>query len=123
GRPASEALARTIERAQAGRPLAPVTVVVPSNLSGLAARRLLGSGRDRGAGAGIANVNFATPLQVIEQLAADVLVGIHPLTNPVLASAIRRTLADDPRPFGEIADHVATETAAANLYAELSRLT
>jgi len=116
GRPATEALARAIEGAQQARRLAPVTVVVASNFAGLAARRTLG-------GRGLVNVNFVTPLRLAELLAADVLVDRQPLTNPVLASAVRRALAADPRPFGETADHVATEAAVAALYGELSRIT
>ena len=121
GRPATAALAASIDRAQASRPLAPVTVVVSSNFAGLAARRTLAMGRD--GGRGLVNVAFVTPLRLAELLAADVLVDRKPLTNPVLGSAVRRALSADPRPFGEVADHVATEAAVARLYGELSRLT
>ncbi len=44
GRAASASLARAIVDAKVGAALAPVTVVVPSNFAGLAARRMLGSG-------------------------------------------------------------------------------
>src|SRR3954447_23489550 len=44
GKPAAEALRAAIVDAKAGEPLAPVTVVVPSNHVGVAARRLLASG-------------------------------------------------------------------------------
>ena len=77
-------------------------------------------GRD--GGRGLVNVAFVTPLRLAELLAADVLVDRKPLTNPVLGSAVRRALGADPRPFGEVADHVATEAAVARLYGELSRL-
>ena len=45
GRPAAEALAAEIADAKGGDPLAPVTVVVPSNHVGVGTRRLLASGR------------------------------------------------------------------------------
>lgn len=121
GRPAAEALAAGVARAKAeGGPLAPVTVVVPSNFAGLAARRLLGSGRV-GPG-GVANVAFLTPFRLAELVAADLLDDRRPLTNPVLASAVRQSLADDPGPFAPVADHLATEQALAALYGELSHL-
>ena len=120
GRPASESLARAVERAKAGRALAPVTVIVPSNLAGLTARRLLGSGQI-GAG-GIANVSFVTPFRLAELLAVDRLLDTRPLTNPVLGAAVRLALAEDPGPFAPVADHYATEAALASLYAELSNV-
>lgn len=126
GRPATEALSRAVARAKragaagGGRgPLSPVTVAVGSNFAGLSLRRLLGSG-ELGV-AGLANVGFLTPFQLAELLAPP-RPGRRPLTNPVLGAAVRRTLADDPGPFGEVATHPATEAAVAGLYAELSHL-
>lgn len=119
GRPATQALAGAIQQARdAAGPLAPVTVVVPSNFAGLAARRLLGAGVV-GTG-GVANVSFLTPFRLAELLSADQLPDRRPLTNPVLGSAVRRCLARDPGPFAPVAEHLATERALAALYAELS---
>ena len=120
GRPASEALVGALQRAKASGPLAPVTVIVPSNLAGLTARRLLGAGTI-GHG-GIVNVSFVTPFRLAELLSADRLLDSHPLTNPVLGAAVRLALADDPGPFAPVADHYATEAALAALYAELSNV-
>jgi ATP-dependent helicase/nuclease subunit B len=120
GRPASQALADAIQRAKAAGPLAPVTVIVPSNFTGLTGRRLLGAGIV-GAG-GVANVGFLTPLRVAELLAADLLLDRRPLTNPVLGAAVRLALADDPGPFAQVADHHATVAALSSLYAELSNV-
>lgn len=122
GRAATEALAEVVAAAQAANPLAPVTVVVPSNFAGLGARRLLGGGLGSGAGGGrgIANVQFVTPLRLADLLAADLLGDRRPITNPVLGAAVRRALAADPGPFGPVADHHATEAALAALYGELS---
>lgn len=121
GRPAGLALAGVIAAAKGSAALAPVTVVVPSNFAGLAARRLLATG-ELGGPAGVANVSFLTPFGLAELLAADQLLDRHPLTNPVLGAAIRLALADDPGPFARVRDHVATETSLAALYAELSNV-
>jgi len=117
GRPATDALANAITEVKSkGGPLAPITVIVPSNIAGLYARRLLG-GRS-----GLANVGFVTPFRFAELLSADVLVDRRPLTNPMLAAAVRTALRDDPRPFGDTADHRATEAAVAALYGTISHL-
>src|SRR3954454_14088905 len=117
GRAATEALRAGIRTAQAGDPLAPVTVVVPSNLAGLSARRTLA---EQG---GIANVAFDTPFGLAERLgrAAAAAAGGAPLTEPVLVAAIRMELHAAPGFFGPVAEHAATETALARRYSELSR--
>jgi hypothetical protein len=120
GRPAGEALAGVLRAVKAGRPLAPVTVVVPSNFAGLAARRLLGGGSL--GGSGVANVAFVTPFRLAELLASDRLGGRRPLTNAVLGSAVRRALAQHPGPFTAAAGHHGTERALAALHAELSHV-
>jgi ATP-dependent helicase/nuclease subunit B len=120
GRAASSALAQTIVDAKAGVALAPVTVIVPSNFAGLAARRMLGSGA-LGV-AGVANVNFVTPFRLAELLAVGELRGRKPLTKPVLAAGVRRALADDPRHFRNVRDHHATERALAAAVGELSNV-
>lgn len=125
GRPATEALARTIAGVRARRPLAPVTVVAPSNVAGLSLRRLLGSGAladGTGLGTALANVGFLTPFQLAELVAADLVRPGRPLTNPVLGAAVRRALAEQPGPFAPVAQHHATEAAVTALYAELSHV-
>ena len=117
GREAADALAAAVARAKHRSPLAPVTVLVPSNLAGLTARRVLGAGAS-----GIANVSFLTPLRLAGLLGADQVLGTRPLTNPVLGAAVRRALAADPGPFAAVADHEATEAALASLYRELSAI-
>ena len=47
GRPAAEELRASISLAKGDEPLAPVTIVVPSNYVGVATRRHLASGRNR----------------------------------------------------------------------------
>jgi len=117
GPPALDALAGAVHRAQVGDALAPVTVVVPSNAAGLAARRALA--RD----GGIANVAFVTPFELADRIggAAAARAGVQPLTSAILAAAVRAQLADDPGPFQEVARHEATESALVAGYAELSR--
>lgn len=121
GRAATLALGRTIAQVQT-TPLQPVTVIVPSNFAGLAARRMLGSGQIDAAGmpVGIANVNFVTPFRLAELLAAGQLGDRRPLTAPVLTAAVRRALRDDPRHFRNVRDHHATEQAVAVVAGELS---
>ena len=104
GRAASEALAAAVARAKDLGPLAPVTVIVPSNFVGLSARRLLGSGvLDVGSESGIANVSFVTPFRLAELVAADLLLDTAPITNPVLGAAVRQVLADDPDIYRPVA--------------------
>jgi RecB family exonuclease len=117
GRAATRALRDAIAAAQSGDRLAPVTVIVPSNLAGLAARRTLA---EQG---GLANVAFDTPFGLAERLgrAAAAAAGCVPLTESVLVAAIRAELADHTGFFAPVAEHAATERALARRYAELSR--
>lgn len=119
GRPATEALARRIAAAKRGHPLDPITVVVPSNTAGLSARRLLAGGLL--GGTGLANVTFVTPLRLAELVGSGRLGAKRPLTNPVLASAVRMALAADPGMFAGMAGHRATTAAVVAIYGELSR--
>lgn len=120
GRPATEALATAIAAARADDPLAKVTVLVGSNLAGLSARRLLGSGVLAGVPSGVANVDLLTPFRLAELLAPVRSPGRNPLTRPVLAAAVRRVLATEPGRFAPVAGHEATEAALVDLYEELS---
>ncbi len=124
GRPAAEALRETIRAAKAGEPLAPVTVVVPSNHVGVAARRLLASGElgsvsDRGTG--LAAVSFLTVYRLAELLGSPTMAGHgrRPVSTPVLAAALRAALAGDPGVFAPVATHPATEMALVSSYKEL----
>ena len=92
GAEAMSAFAPSSRSAQAESALAPVTVVVPSNFAGLAARHTLGRH-------GVANVGFVTPFRLAELLSTDLLLDSRPLTNPVLGAAVRAALAEDPGPF------------------------
>jgi hypothetical protein len=89
GAAATEALAAAVNRAKAGDALTPVTVIVPSNLVGVSARRALATQ------GGLAAVRFDTLLGVARLLAAPALTDDSriPVSDPVVAAAVRATLA------------------------------
>ncbi len=125
GRAAAQALRDAIAAGKAGDPLAPVTVVVPTNYVGVAERRLLAAGtlgRLTPAGDGIAAVTFLTTYRLAELLGAPRLASARrrPVSNPVLAAAIRGVLAGAPGVFAAVAQHPATEEALVDAYRELS---
>ena len=124
GSPAARALRDAVAEAKAGEPLAPVTVVVPSNHVGVATRRLLSAGSlgpVAGTGVGLAAVTFLTPYRLAELLAAAALAGQgkRPVSTPVLAAAVRAELAAAPGLFAPVARHPATESALVATYREL----
>lgn len=124
GRPAAQALREAVATAKAGDPLAPVTVVVPSNHVGVTVRRLLGSdalGPVTERGRGLAAVSFLTPYRLAELLGAAPLAaeGRRPVSTPVLAAAVRGVLAAEPGVFAPVATHPATESALVASYREL----
>jgi ATP-dependent helicase/nuclease subunit B len=121
---AAEALWVSIAHAKGDEALAPVTVVVPSNHVGVATRRLLASGTLGPTcrhGVGLVAVSFLTPYRLAELLGAPSLAatGRRPVSTPVIAAALRASLADDPGLFGPFAEHPATETALVATYREL----
>jgi RecB family exonuclease len=123
GRPALRRLTAAVAAAKGGDPLAPVTVVVPSNHVGVTARRAMAvGGVGVGPGTGVAAVTFLTAYRLAELLGAPSLAaaGRRPASTPVIAAALRRALRDDPGIFAPVADHPATETALVATFAELS---
>jgi ATP-dependent helicase/nuclease subunit B len=127
GRPAARALRDAISGVKGSDPLAPATVVVPSNHVGVAARRLLASGaagRICENGTGIAAVTFLTVYRLGELLGAGRLSGSgrRPVSTPVIAAALRAALAEDPGMFAPVADHPSTEMAFVAAYRELRDL-
>ena len=124
GREAAEALRCEIARTKGAEPLNPVTVVVPSNHVGVAARRLLASGEvgpTSSRGVGLVAVSFMTPYRLAELLGAPALAatGRRPVSTPVIAAAMRAALAAEPGLFAPVAEHPATETALVATYREL----
>jgi ATP-dependent helicase/nuclease subunit B len=109
------ALGDSVAAAKGGVPLAPVTVIVPTNAAGVMARRSLGRGN------GIAAVNMVTPYRLAELVAAPALhdQGRNPVSTPIVDITIRSVLADEPRSFAEVAGHPSTITALRDLHREL----
>ncbi len=120
GAAATERLGKQIAVLKNGDPLAPVTVVVPTNIAGLAVRRALG-----GKGQGIAAVNFLKLFDLAERLAGrQMAVEFErtPLSGPVLSATVRSVLNSDPGLFRRTALHPATEQALARSYRDLREL-
>ena len=115
---ARDALERLVAEAQAGDPLAPVTVAVPSTYAGLALRRDLGRRR------GLVNVRFLALARVAELLGAPRLAaaGRAPLTAARRVEAVHTALAVDPGPFAAVAEHPGTDERLAATFAELRRV-
>lgn len=120
GRPAAAKLAELIHHLKAGDPLAPVTVVAPTNACGLASRRALAID-----GEGIAAVNFIRLYDLAERLVGAKMAHRHgrrPLSDRVLSAAVRNTLAVAPGLFEATARHPATEQALVSCYKELKEI-
>lgn len=117
GRAAVDALAVVVGAAKGGDPLAPVTVVVPTNYAAVATRRALAAN-----GPGVAAVSFLTLHRLAERLGGASLAaaGRRPLSAPVLAQAVRRMLAEAPGMFAPVAGHPATEQALVAASRELA---
>lgn len=97
--------------------LDPVTVVVPSNEAGLAARRALG--RD----GGLVNVRFMVFDRLAELLAsAHLQSGMRPLVPAIRIEAARSVLREQPGRFEPVADNRLTAEALAETFRELSTL-
>jgi ATP-dependent helicase/nuclease subunit A len=123
GAAAYVALGEVVAAAKGDDPLAPVTLVVPTNLCGVVARRVLARGYRDGR-PGVAGLSVATLPRLAERLAAPGLsaAGRRPLTTPVLGAAWRRALAADPGPLEPVARHPATVWALVEAYRALRDL-
>lgn len=119
GPPAFASLRARVDAAKRGDALAPVTIVVPTNSVGVAARRALAR-----AGRGIAGVSFVTAYRLAELIGGPVLAaqGRRPVSNPVLAAAARHALGSTPGRFAPVAAHRATELALVRAHRELDHL-
>jgi ATP-dependent helicase/nuclease subunit B len=118
GPAALDALAAAVARAKGDEPLRPVTVVVPSNYAGVAARRALAHRH------GVIGVGFVTLYRLAELLAGPTLArsGRVPVSSPVVATAFRAALAEDPGLFGPVADQPSTVEALRRVHRELRDL-
>lgn len=116
GEPAVALLVDRVRAAKSGDPLAPVTVVVPSNYAAVATRRELAR---RG---GVAAVSFLTLYRLAERVGAPALAasGRRPVSAPLVLQAVRAVLAEAPGVFAAVGDHPATELALAAAQRELA---
>jgi RecB family exonuclease len=129
GEDAAQALRAEIVEAKGSEPLAPVTVVVPSNHVGVAARRLLASGdlgptTNAADSVGLVAVTFLTTYRLAELFGAPVLAGQgrRPVSTPVITAAVRSALERDAGMFDAVKAHPATELALGATYRELRDL-
>jgi RecB family exonuclease len=118
GRPALDRLVEVVTEAKAGDPLAPVTVIVPTNPVGVYARRALGSRPG-----GVANVDFTTVERLAHDLAGPALAaeGSTPLTDQIRAAAVRAELATSARSLEPVRHHASTDRAVADALATIHR--
>ncbi|MDQ1521831.1 MAG: ATP-dependent helicase/nuclease subunit, partial [Actinomycetota bacterium] len=128
GRPAAEALRDAVAHHKRDDPLRPVTVVVPTNYVGVAARRMLADGTlgpVTARGAGVVGITFVTLYRLAELLGAPRLAGQsrRPVSTPVLAAAVRQALAAEPGLFRDVAEHPSTEQSLVAVHRELSDCT
>lgn len=123
GPPSADALVAAVTRHKEGDPLRPVTIVVPANSVGVAARRLLAR-TETGTGIGIVAATLVTLYRLGELLGAPALAaaGRRPVSTPVVAAAARGVLRDAPGLFATVADHPSTEEAFVRVHHELSAL-
>jgi ATP-dependent helicase/nuclease subunit B len=119
GAEAYDALPASVAELKRADPLAPVTVLVPTQLCGVAARRALAKGVSERAG--VAGLSVLTVDRLAERIAAPALVGSgrRPTTGPVLAAAWRRALGEDAGVFGPVAGHRSTVRALVEAHREL----
>jgi RecB family exonuclease len=119
GPAATAALSEAIAAAQANDILAPVTVIVPSNIAGLSLRRTMGRRE------GLLNVRFMVLARLAELLGAGALAaeGRGPLTRWRRYEAVRNVLRSDAGVFAPVASHPSTLTALDSAFRELRDIT
>lgn len=121
------ALRVLISELKASDSLNPVTVIVPNNYVGIAARRTIASGQHgpiAPSKIGFAAVAFTTAYNLAELLGTSRLAaeGLRPSSTPIVAAVIRQVLSDNPGMFSEIAQHPSTERRLIAAHRELSDL-
>ena len=117
------ALTEVIAEAKHNNPLAPVTVVVPSDYAGLALRRAVAaSPLPSSSQPGLVNVRFMVLGRVLELVGAPRLAarGRSPLTVPYRAEAVRTAVEANPGPFAAIALLGSTERSLQSTFRDLS---
>lgn len=112
---ALDELTRAVDAAKEGDLLTPVAVVVPTNQSGVMARRALGRH------GGVAGVDMLTLNRLAEVIAGPGLAarGRRPVSTPILDLTIRAVLAEHAGRFEPVAGHPSTVVALRDLHREL----
>lgn len=120
GPPARERLARLVAAAKASDSLAPVTVVVPTQYSGLSLRRAVAGG------SGLLNVRFMVVARVAEYLGAPGIAaqGKQPLSPMVELAAIRSIAGEMAGHglLGGVAHHSSLHLSLRDTFHDLARL-
>jgi ATP-dependent helicase/nuclease subunit B len=112
---ALDELARAIAAAKGADPLAPVTVVVPTNTCGVMSRRALGRR------VGIVGVDMVTLNRLAELIAGPVFAasGRSPMSSSLVDLAVARVLDSQPGSFRSVAGHPTTVIALRRLHDEV----
>ncbi|HKY14508.1 MAG TPA: PD-(D/E)XK nuclease family protein, partial [Microthrixaceae bacterium] len=118
GGPANDRLAEVVAAAKGGDPLAPVTVIVPSNPVGVWARRHLGARPG-----GVANVEFSAIDRLAHEWAGPTFAArdSSPLTDQVRAAAVRVALTRSPGSLSRVASHPSTDRSIAEAIEAIRR--
>jgi RecB family exonuclease len=122
GRAALDELTSAVAAAKTDDPMAAVTVVVPTNVAGIVARRHLAAHLPAGDGVGVAALEVTTLRRLAERLATQRLSPRRPATRPLVAAAWRHALATSPGVFEEVSGHPATVRATSDAHRELRDL-
>ena len=112
GHDAVDRLSQVVGEAKADDPMAPVTILLPNNISGIVARRHLAAGLP-GRGPGIAGLYLSTLPRLAEQLASATMHPRRPAGGAVTAAAWRAALKEAPGCFAKVKGHPATIRALA----------
>ena len=108
-------LARAIAAAKGDDPLAPVTVVVPTNTCGVMARRALGRA------GGVVGVDMVTLNRLAELIAGPTLAesGRSPMSSSLVELAVAQVLDAQPGSFRDVAGHPTTVVALRRVHDEI----
>lgn len=114
-----QALADSVAAIKRSNALTPVSVVVPTNATGVTARRFLGRQR-LGSHPGVAALDMFTLDRLGEVIAGPLLAkSKRPVSAPVVELTVRAVLEADPGIFAPVRRHASTITALRELYEEL----
>ena len=111
-----ELLRRAVQDLKGEDPLAPVTILVPSNIAGITARRYLARH------GGVAAIDVTTISRYAEKIGAPLVGSRRPATRAVVSAAWRAELDRHPGAFADVAAHPATIAALTRTFRDLREL-